>query len=101
MTVAVEALMDGKAGSAEFEGYAVFDPKAPGGRPAGLDRARGPFREAIVFMIGGGNYLEREVLSTWAGRSQPPKHVLYGATEVLSGPEFVAQLAELGKKSGI
>jgi hypothetical protein len=41
----------------------------------GLDRAKGPFREAMVFMIGGGNYLERETLSAWASRSQPPRQV--------------------------
>ena len=35
-------------------------------------------------MIGGGNYLEAESLSCWAGRAQPtPKHVVYGATELL------------------
>ena len=31
-----------------------------------------------------GNYLEYESLTCWAGRAQPtPKHVLYGATELL------------------
>jgi hypothetical protein len=52
-------------------------------------------------MIGGGNYLEWESLATWAARAQPaPKHVVYGATELLSGEQFVAQLAELGRRSG-
>lgn len=32
-------------------------------------------REALVFMIGGGNYLERETLAAWASRSQPPRQV--------------------------
>jgi hypothetical protein len=42
---------------------------------SGLDRAKGPFREALVFMIGGGNYLERETLAAWASRSTPPRQV--------------------------
>jgi hypothetical protein len=39
-------------GSPEHEGFLVWDPKLPPGR-AGLERAKGPFREAIVFMVGG------------------------------------------------
>mmetsp|Transcript_36225 Transcript_36225/g.80602 ORF Transcript_36225/g.80602 Transcript_36225/m.80602 type:complete len:637 (+) Transcript_36225:105-2015(+) len=100
MTVAVEALVEGKAGTPEYDTYTVFDPKAPAGR-AGLDRAKGPFREALVFVIGGGNYLERETLAGWAARAQPPKQLIYGTTEVLSGEEFLQQLAELGHRSGI
>lgn len=100
VAAALEALMDGKQGSPEFENFVVMDPKLPPGR-AGLERAKGPFREAIVFMIGGGNYLEREALAAWAGRGTPTRQVLYGTTEVLSGGEFVGQLQELAKRSGI
>ena len=41
-----------------------------------------------------------QVLSTWASKSQPPKQVVYGATEILSGEEFLQQLGEVGKRSG-
>ena len=103
----------------------MFDPKLPPGR-ANLERAKGPFREALVFMIGGGNYLEREQLAAWAaggaaarggaaggvagavigggalggggGGGVGARTVLYGATEMLSGEEFVGQLEELGRK---
>ena len=71
--------------------------QAPLGKPA---RAAGPSREAIVFMIGGGNYLEYESLVTWASRAQPAKHIVYGATDLLTGEAFVEQLAELGRRSG-
>ncbi len=71
--------------------------QAPAGRPS---RAAGPYREAIVFMIGGGNYLEAESLATWASRAQPQKSVIYGATDVLTGEQFAGQLAELGRRSG-
>ncbi len=91
--------MEGKVGTPEFDSYTVFDPKLPPGR-ASVERAKGPFREGIVFMIGGGNYYERETLLNWAQRSTPPRQVLYGATELLSGEEFVQQLSELGRRSG-
>lgn len=51
-------------------------------------------------MVGGGNYLEAESLATWASRAQPPKNVIYGATALLTGQQFAAQLAELGRLSG-
>eukprot|EP00879_Flechtneria_rotunda_P018857 GHRR01019794.1.p1 GENE.GHRR01019794.1~~GHRR01019794.1.p1 ORF type:complete len:638 (+),score=249.45 GHRR01019794.1:780-2693(+) len=100
VAAALEALMDGKQGNPEFDGFAVMDPKLPSGR-TGLDRAKGPFREAIVFMIGGGNYLERETLTAWASRSQPPRQVLYGATDLTAGEDFLKQLEELGRRSRI
>ena len=50
-------------------------------------------------MIGGGNYLEYESLSLYASRSQPPKSILYGATDIISPEGFVQQLADLGKRS--
>ena len=58
------------------------------------------FREVMVFVIGGGNYLEREQLASWAQKCSPvSRHVTYGATELLSGGEFIAQLGEVGKRS--
>ena len=62
-------------------------------------KAAGPFKEAVVFMIGGGNYLEYECLSLYASRSQPPKNILYGATDIISAEGFAQQLADLGKRS--
>lgn len=62
-------------------------------------KAAGPFKEAVVFLIGGGNYLEYESLSLYASRSQPPKNILYGATDIISPEGFAQQLADLGKRS--
>lgn len=99
VTVAVDALMTGKQGP-EVETFDFIDPKLPPGQDPG-DRAKQPFKEAIVFMIGGGNYQEREALKAWAAKSTPPKNVVYGATDMLNGEEVVEQLAELGTKSGV
>ena len=97
VTVAVESLMDGKA-SPETENYAYFDPKSAGQ----AQRAAVAYKEALVFMVGGGNFLEYESLTCWASRAQPtPKHVVYGATELLSGEQFAAQLSQLARRSGI
>lgn len=96
----VESLVEGKAGTPEFETYSVFDPKAPAGKVT-LERAKGPFKEAMVFVIGGGNFMERESLMSWATKSVPAKQLIYGATEILTGDEFTQQLAELGRRSGL
>ncbi|KAL6912381.1 hypothetical protein ACP4OV_001186 [Aristida adscensionis] len=98
LTRTVEALMDVKP-NPEVDNYLLFDPRAP--RSGSGGQFKGPFREAIVFMIGGGNYIEYRSLMELAEGSQPSKHVIYGATEILNGVEFIEQLAELGQKTGL
>ncbi|XP_072966581.1 SEC1 family transport protein SLY1 [Typha angustifolia] len=98
LTRTVEALMEGKP-NPEVDSYLLFDPRAP--RSGSGAQFKGPFREAIVFMIGGGNYVEYRSLMELAQRSQPAKHVIYGTTEILNGVEFIQQLADLGQKMGL
>ncbi|MQM02498.1 hypothetical protein Taro_035262 [Colocasia esculenta] len=98
LTRIVEALMEGKP-NPEVDSYVLFDPRAP--RSASGSHPKGPFKEAIVFMIGGGNYVEYRSLMELAQRTQPVKHVIYGTTEVLNGEEFVEQLTVLGQKMGL
>ncbi|PPD98419.1 hypothetical protein GOBAR_DD04547 [Gossypium barbadense] len=51
----VEALMEGKP-NPEIDSYLVFDPRAPkSSSGTSSSHLKGPFKEAIVFMIGGGN----------------------------------------------
>lgn len=97
LTRTVEALMEGKP-NPEIESYLSFDPRSP--RSASASHLKGPFKEAIVFMIGGGNYVEYRSLMELAQRAQPVKHVIYGTTEILNGSEFVEQLTILGQKTG-
>lgn len=98
LTRTVEALMEGKP-NPEVDDYLLLDPRAPRSGTGG--QFKGPFREAIVFMIGGGNYIEYRSLMELGQHTQPSKHVIYGATEILSGAEFIHQLAELGQKAGL
>lgn len=78
----------------EDETFLYLDPKittAPGGD---VPRQRTPFRDVLVFMIGGGNYNEYQNLMAYA-QSQPPqapRTVSYGCTELLSPEEFLQQL---------
>ncbi|PPS15928.1 hypothetical protein GOBAR_AA04662 [Gossypium barbadense] len=78
LTRTVEALMEGKP-NPEIDSYLVFDPRAPksssGTRSSHL---KGPFKEAIVFMIGGGNYGEYGSLQDLVRHQQPVKHIIYG-----------------------
>ncbi|CAH9114393.1 unnamed protein product [Cuscuta europaea] len=103
----VEALMEGGKPNPETDPYLIFDPRAPSGGSGGGGHLKGggPFKEAIVFMIGGGNYVEYGSLQDLAHRQrqqqQPVKHIIYGTTEILTGGEFVEQLALLGKKMGL
>jgi hypothetical protein len=99
LTRTVELLMEGKP-NPEIDGYLVFDPRSPKSS-SGSSHLRGPFKEAIVFMIGGGNYVEYGSLQEFAQLQQPVKHVIYGTTEILTGAEFVEQLAFLGHKMGL
>lgn len=98
VTVALESLMDGKA-SPETEGYLFLDPKSS---PGNAGRSQSAFKDAIVFLIGGGNYTEWASLASWAARAQPaPKSIVYGATELINGEDMVNGLAELGRRSGV
>lgn len=98
LTRTVEALMEGKP-NPEVDSYLLFDPRSQ--KSGSGPQLKGPFKEAIVFMIGGGNYVEYRSLMELAQRSQPSKHVIYGTTEILNGVEFVEQLTVLGQKMGL
>ena len=86
--------------------FATYDPRLPAGAP--IRRGPGGFADVVAFVVGGGSYLEREALSRWASRSSGSsssssgkRRVVYGATELLSGEEFAAQLGELARRSGL
>lgn len=98
LTRIVEALMEGKP-NPEVDSYLLYDPRAP--RSGTGAQLKGPFKEGIVFMIGGGNYVEYRSLMELAQRSQPTKHIMYGSTEILNGVDFVQQLQVLGQKMGL
>lgn len=101
----VSSLMDQKGDAEVLEGYLTFDARSRKGSAPSLASKR-TFREAIVFMVGPGNYIEYQncqdhicrtvVKEAGKDRMVPNgKTVVYGASEMCNGNEFVEQLADL------
>lgn len=91
VTRAVEAMMDGKP-TPETDDFCYFDPRSGKGAAPPPPGAGGAKREALVFVVGGGNYLEFQSLQELAGRNpQAPKTIVYGGTDILSGPDFIVR----------
>lgn len=78
--------------------YLYFDPKFTQQNPP---RKKTPFKEAIVFMVGGGNYIEMQNIQEYVKRynqNNPgtiPKKIIYGTTEVVNANNFIEQLSKL------
>jgi sec1 family domain-containing protein 1 len=83
------------------ENYLYLDPKFP---PNQAPRKNTPFRESIVFVVGGGNYIEYQNLQDYASRSTQQKQasvgktIIYGTTEMLTSSQFIDQISKLSPK---
>jgi len=102
--------------------YCYFDPKILRGQD-NIPRAKNPFQEAIVFVVGGGNYIEYQNLmdhanskaslmasglssSNLAGMSSSTgslssstassKRIVYGCTTLHNSNQMMQQLSKLG-----
>jgi len=75
---------------------------------AGGVKARQPFAHAVVFVVGGGSYVEFANLqeyisrttatsSSMASSSSNSKQITYGSTEILTPSAFVQSMAALGR----
>nr|CAD7411595.1 unnamed protein product [Timema poppensis] len=94
VTRIVDELMEMKA-SQETEDYRYFDPKqlrtSEGSQPP---RTRTPFQEAIVFIVGGGNYIEYQNLADYTkSKAGGPtnKRVIYGSSTLNNAKQFLKQ----------
>ncbi|OAP01111.1 hypothetical protein AXX17_AT4G41250 [Arabidopsis thaliana] len=65
--------------------YLILDPRASKSGSSSSSHVKGPFREAIVFMVGGGNYVENKSLQELTQRQETVENIIYGATEILNG----------------
>ncbi|KAG8864796.1 Vesicle trafficking between the ER and Golgi [Tulasnella sp. 330] len=108
VTRLVEALMDPSAAATQAlqdtDEYLFLDPRQSRSTPgAGPGKAkRMVHAEGIVFVVGGGGYVEYTNLMEWAGRAGGAsgiKKVTYGSTEILDPEEFLAVLEGLGATS--
>ena len=97
ITKVVDALMDMKA-YLDVEDFLYFDPKVPR-RSEGraIPKSKATFQDAVVFMVGGGNYMEYQNLQEYAQKMK--RNIVYGVTELTNAQQFLRQLNELGEKS--
>ncbi|CEL95466.1 unnamed protein product [Vitrella brassicaformis CCMP3155] len=92
ITRIVEAILEQKP-SSPTDHYLYLDPKAMqvGGE---APRMRTPFKQALVFVVGGGNFVEAHALQELVLKSQ--KQVVYGCTDFVAPCQFVTELSDLG-----
>ena len=76
------------------DNYVYMDPKAAEGQETAMPKVRKPFRRGLVFMVGGGNYVESRALRDSA--KQHDREILYAATNFVSPHEFLQELQVLG-----
>lgn len=81
----------------ETDDYRYFDPKMLRGSESSIPRNKNPFQEAIVFVVGGGNYIEYQNLVDYT-KSKQGKKVVYGCSELFNASQFIKQLSQLGQK---
>ncbi|XP_064881852.1 sec1 family domain-containing protein 1-like isoform X2 [Oncorhynchus nerka] len=96
VTRILDNLMEMKS-NPETDDYRYFDPKMLRGSESSIPRNKNPFQEAIVFMVGGGNYVEYQNLVDYT-KAKPGKRVLYGCSELFNAGQFIKQLSSLGQK---
>uniref|UniRef100_A0A1I8H378 Sec1 family domain-containing protein 1 n=1 Tax=Macrostomum lignano TaxID=282301 RepID=A0A1I8H378_9PLAT len=102
-----DCLMENRAGQAEVEEYRYFDPKLHRVTdPSQIPRQKQPFQEAIVFVVGGGNYIEYQNLvdlrrtskssgvtgagGGGGGSGGGGRRITYGSTQLVTGCQFPA-----------
>lgn len=103
ITNVVEAIMDPTNASTNSvqltDDYLYLDPKSRGGHLKPPKRQL--YQEALVFVVGGGNYLEYQNLTEWlTAPNRPAKLIIYGSTDIVTAREFLAEAAELGRLEG-
>lgn len=71
--------------------YVTLDPKLPSGAPS---TPSSPFRNVIVFVVGGGSYVEYQNLLNLAERQAEPTSIIYGSSQMISPAAFLDQIAQ-------
>uniref|UniRef100_A0A671VA15 Sec1 family domain-containing protein 1 n=1 Tax=Sparus aurata TaxID=8175 RepID=A0A671VA15_SPAAU len=94
VTRILDNLMEMKS-NPETDDYRYFDPKMLRGTLI-IKKLLICF-QAIVFVVGGGNYIEYQNLVDYAKFKQGKK-VVYGCSELFNASQFIKQLSQLGQK---
>lgn len=100
ITNVVETIMDPNNSSEDrlkvTDDYLYFDPRKVRGSHSKQPK-RQSYSDALVFIIGGGNYLEYQNLQEWAntGSTGTNKTVAYGSTSIYSPSEFLKEVSSI------
>ncbi|XP_076048320.1 sec1 family domain containing Slh [Oratosquilla oratoria] len=100
ITRIVDHLMEMRSSEEEKE-YRYFDPKLlrPGDSNASSARSRTPFQDAVIFVVGGGNYVEYTNLVSYAKRKTGMnKRIIYGCSNLVNAEQFINELNKLGSE---
>ncbi|XP_064624116.1 sec1 family domain-containing protein 1-like [Lineus longissimus] len=100
ITRVVDALMEMKSYQ-DTDDFRYFDPKLLRVTDsASIPRNRSPFQEAMVFVVGGSNYIEYQNLVDYVKYKSgvSAKKITFGATELLTANQFLRQLNQLGEE---
>lgn len=96
ITKIVDSLMDCETNksSQEVQEYATYDPVEKRGE-------KKVYEDAIVFIVGGGNYIEYQNLVDYCRTKKVSgpsgkKHVIYGSTDLINAKQFLQQLEYSG-----
>lgn len=99
LTNIVESIMDptnANNGSVQLtDDYLYLDPKSRGGHLKPPKRQS--YEEALVFVVGGGNYLEYQNLQEFVEKGENIKSVVYGSSNIMSAVDFLEECNELGR----
>ncbi|XP_062707099.1 protein sly1 homolog [Aedes albopictus] len=101
VTKITEQLMECRAGG-EVDDYLYLDPKLLKGGDI-VPKNRAPFQDAVVFMVGGGNYIEYQNLVDFIKTKQTAnsnRRIIYGASTLTNAKQFLKQLTLLGQEIG-
>ena len=96
ITKILDSLMELKS-SSEVDNYRYFDPKLTRSVDPSSGRSKMPFSDAIVFVVGGGNYIEYHNLMDYV-KNKAGKRISYGCSELLNASQFLSQLSFLGNE---
>jgi len=109
VTKIVDDIMEQKLGKVNDD-FKYLDPKILRANDSSqVPRTKTPFNDAIVFVVGGGNYIEYQNLQDYvrakngAGANSSvslgtQKRVVYGCTQLTNADQFLSQLGALGKE---
>ncbi|XP_034099626.1 protein sly1 homolog [Drosophila sulfurigaster albostrigata] len=97
VTKITEQVMECRS-NAETDDYLYLDPKLLKGGDV-LPKNRAPFQDAVVFMVGGGNYIEYQNLVDFIKQKQTSnvnRRIIYGASTLTNARQFLKELSALG-----